>query len=279
MKKGVLLFANNNEQIDYIKQAIFCAKRIKRFTKLHVTLVTDDVQHLKKFPFYKKYINKIIKAQSSKETQQKKFYDGDSYIDATWKNFSRATCYDITPYEQTLVIDTDFIINSPSILECFKTNHDFLINRFAFDLNTVRDSSTELLVSNTSIPMYWATVFYFTKTTKTKILFNLIQHIRNNWSYYKLLYNIVSNTYRNDFAFSIALHILSNHQSIVWPKVLPTLYMITGKDTLLNIEDTKMTLLLQQGQKEIACSITGSDLHIMNKFSLDRYVDKDFANE
>ena len=40
-----------------------------------------------------------------------------------------------------------------------------------------------------------------------------------------------------------------------------------------------MTLLLQQGKKEIACSITGSDLHIMNKFSLDRYIDKDFANE
>ena len=121
MKKGVLLFANNNEQIDYIKQAIFCAKRIKRFTKLHVTLVTDDIEHLKKFPFYKKYINNVVKAQSSKETQQKKFYDGDSYIDATWKNFSRATCYDITPYEQTLVIDTDFIINSRSVLECFNT--------------------------------------------------------------------------------------------------------------------------------------------------------------
>tara|TARA_Y100000589_G_C27176751_1_gene639069 strand:- start:1514 stop:2353 length:840 start_codon:yes stop_codon:yes gene_type:complete len=279
MKKGVLLFANNNEQIDYIKQAIFCAKRIKRFTKLHVTLVTDDIEHLKKFPFYKKYINNVVKAQSSKETQQKKFYDGDSYIDATWKNFSRATCYDITPYEQTLVIDTDFIINSRSVLECFNTNYDFLINRFAFDLNTTRDNSSELLVSNTSIPMYWATVFYFKKTTKTKILFDLIQHIRDNWSYYKLLYNIVSNTYRNDYAFSIALHILSNHQSITWPKVLPTLYMITGKDILLDITETKMVVLLQQGQKEIACSMTGSDLHIMNKFSLDRYIDKDFANE
>ncbi len=279
MKKGVLLFANNNEQIDYIKQAIFCAKRIKRFTKLHVTLVTDDIEHLKKFPFYKKYINNVVKAQSSKETQQKKFYDGDSYIDATWKNFSRATCYDITPYEQTLVIDTDFIINSRSVLECFNTNYDFLINRCAFDLNTTRDNSSELLVSNTSIPMYWATVFYFKKTTKTKILFDLIQHIRDNWSYYKLLYNIVSNTYRNDYAFSIALHILSNHQSITWPKVLPTLYMITGKDTLLDITETKMVVLLQQGQKEIACSMTGSDLHIMNKFSLDRYIDKDFENE
>ena len=73
MKKGVLLFANNNEHIDYIKQAIFCAKHVKRFTKLHVTLVTDDVEHVKKFPFYKKYINKVIKVKSYNETQQKKF--------------------------------------------------------------------------------------------------------------------------------------------------------------------------------------------------------------
>tara|TARA_Y100001972_G_scaffold108848_1_gene139201 strand:- start:304 stop:471 length:168 start_codon:yes stop_codon:yes gene_type:complete len=55
--------------------------------------------------------------------------------------------------------------------------------------------------------------------------------------------------------------------------------MITGKDILLDITETKMVVLLQQGQKEIACSMTGSDLHIMNKFSLDRYIDKDFANE
>ena len=40
-----------------------------------------------------------------------------------------------------------------------------------------------------------------------------------------------------------------------------------------------MQKLIIKGKKEIACSITGSDLHIMNKFSLDRYVDKDFANE
>ena len=279
MNKGVLLFANNNEQIDYVKQSIFCAKRVKSFTKLHVTLVTDSAEQLKKFPFYKKYINKVIKVEPSLETQQKKFYDGSSYIDATWKNFSRTSCYDVTPYKHTLVIDTDFIINSKSILQCFNTKHDFLINRFAFDLNSTRDNSAELLVSNTSIPMYWATVFYFKKTNKTKILFNLIQHIRDNWSYYKLLYNIVSNTYRNDFAFSIALHIFSNHESVVWPKVIPTLYMVTGKDTLIDIEETKISLLLQQEKNELPCSIKGSDLHVMNKFSLDRYIDKDFANE
>ena len=34
MSEGVLLFAYNNEQLDYVKQAIFCAKRIKEFTNL-----------------------------------------------------------------------------------------------------------------------------------------------------------------------------------------------------------------------------------------------------
>ena len=31
--KGVLLFAFNNAEIDYIKQAIFCAKKIKEHLK------------------------------------------------------------------------------------------------------------------------------------------------------------------------------------------------------------------------------------------------------
>tara|TARA_B100001057_G_scaffold385061_2_gene391716 strand:- start:22503 stop:23342 length:840 start_codon:yes stop_codon:yes gene_type:complete len=279
MTKGVLLFANNNEQVDYIKQAIFCAKRVKKYTNLDVTLVTDSSQHLEKYKFYTKYIDKIITTEASSETQQKKFYDGESYIDATWKNFSRASCFDITPYDQTLVIDTDFILSSASVLNCFDSRYDFMINRYAFDLNTTRDNTPELLVSNTSIPMYWATVFYFTKNYKTQTLFNLIQFIRDNWSYYKLLYNIVSNTYRNDFAFSIAMHILSNHKTVAWPKVMPTLYMITDRDTLLDINDDTFSILLQDKRDVIPASIKGSDIHVMNKFSLDRYIDKDFANE
>ena len=46
MTKGVLLFANNNEQVDYVKQAIFCAKRVKKYTNLDVTLVTDSSEQL-----------------------------------------------------------------------------------------------------------------------------------------------------------------------------------------------------------------------------------------
>tara|TARA_B100002019_G_scaffold291687_1_gene312576 strand:+ start:4662 stop:5501 length:840 start_codon:yes stop_codon:yes gene_type:complete len=279
MTKGVLLFANNNEQVDYVKQAIFCAKRVKKYTNLDVTLVTDSSEQLEQYKFYTKYIDKIITVPKAIESQQKKFFDGESYIYATWKNFSRTTCYDITPYDQTLVIDTDFILGSSSILKCFDTPHDFLINRYAFDLNTTRDNTPELLVSNTSIPMYWATVFYFIKTERTKILFDLIGFIKDNWSFYSIIYNFISKKYRNDFAFSIAMHILANHKTIDWPKVIPTLYMMTDRDVLLDINDTRMSMLLQKDKDYIPASIDGSDVHIMNKFSLDRHIDKDFANE
>ena len=42
MTKGVVLIANNNGAVDYVKQAIYCAKRIGKYLKLPVTLITDS---------------------------------------------------------------------------------------------------------------------------------------------------------------------------------------------------------------------------------------------
>ena len=57
MTQGVLLFALNNLEVDYIKQAVFCAKKIKEHLKLPVALVTDNPEYLERaFTFYEKYI-------------------------------------------------------------------------------------------------------------------------------------------------------------------------------------------------------------------------------
>mgnify|MGYP005634393397 CR=1 FL=1 len=40
MTQGVVHFALNNLEVDYIKQAVFCAKKIKEHLKLPVALVT-----------------------------------------------------------------------------------------------------------------------------------------------------------------------------------------------------------------------------------------------
>ena len=61
MSKGVVLFAQNNHTIDYVKQAIFCAKKIKKHLNLSVAIATDNVEYLETtYPYYKKYIDDVV---------------------------------------------------------------------------------------------------------------------------------------------------------------------------------------------------------------------------
>ena len=54
MTQGVLLFAYNSKNMDYTKQAIYCAKLIKQHLNKEVALVTDDEAYLsRQYPFYK----------------------------------------------------------------------------------------------------------------------------------------------------------------------------------------------------------------------------------
>ena len=48
MSKGVVLIANNNGTVDYVKQAIYCAGRIKKYLNLPVTLITDSEDYVSK---------------------------------------------------------------------------------------------------------------------------------------------------------------------------------------------------------------------------------------
>ena len=44
--RGVVLFAHNNELINYVRQAVFCAKQITMHLKLPVTLVSSTVDDI-----------------------------------------------------------------------------------------------------------------------------------------------------------------------------------------------------------------------------------------
>ena len=46
MSKGAFLIARNNGHIDYVKQAVFLAKRIKKHLGIPVSIATDSVDYL-----------------------------------------------------------------------------------------------------------------------------------------------------------------------------------------------------------------------------------------
>ena len=287
MSKGVFLFAQNNHTIDYIKQSIFCAKKIKKHLGLPVAVATDNVDYLKtNFPFYTKYIDYIIELDWYECTQKKTYYDGTmSSRHLEWRNHSRSTVFSLTPFDETIVMDTDFLIGDNQLLNAFDTNEDFLIYRSITDLNMDRpDEHRFNKISDRSIDMYWATVFYFKKTNFMKSFFDLIEHIKQNWKFYRLIYQIPSNHYRNDFAFSIAIHIFNGFERTSWPKKMPgRLWFTSDRDVLLSIKDGETyNFLLDKkdwpGHYHVG-SIKNASIHVLNKFSLDRAITKELENE
>lgn len=283
MTEGVLLFANNNAQVDYVKQSIYCAKKIKQHLKLDVAVVTPDHEYLKsQFPFYKKYIDHIITAEHQDNKQTRRFRDGAySEKKLQWNNHGRSSCYDLTPFDKTLVMDTDYIICNNILKNAFESKEHFMLYKDYTDLLPRKLTDLDF-VSDKSIPMYWATVFYFDKSPLCKMFFDLVQHVRENWNFYRLTYQIAQSNYRNDYAFSIAIHIMNGFEQKQWPIGLPgKMYLTTDYDILHKSAENKFSFLIDKdlAGNYTAATIKDSNIHIMNKFSLGRHIDSEFENE
>ena len=106
--------------------------------------------------------------------------------------------------------------------------------------------------------------------------FDSMQMVRDNWQHYRDLYNIDRATYRNDFALSIALGIVSGHtmkvDEIPWalPSVMPNTQLMRWIDT-----DSYMITYTDSDQKLKHMSFEGLDFHAMGKKHLGDIVETD----
>ena len=134
MTTGCIIFAQNTVGVDYIKLALFAAKRVKQFLNIPVSLATDSLDYLQFYPEHTEVFDKIIPIIGN-TNQQKKFYDGTlAYKTSEWKNLTRNHVYAITPYNRTLVIDSDFIVNSNTLVKALENDYEFQIYKNSFDL-------------------------------------------------------------------------------------------------------------------------------------------------
>jgi len=276
MTVGAVLFALNNDAIDYTRLAVYAADKVKKFLNIPVTLITDSPHWLEgNYPNHG-FDNVITISEEFNYSRQ--FNDGTiAGKMLSWRNQSRNSVYRLTPYDKTLVIDSDFVINSNLLQMALDLDTDFQIYKKGFDIATWRNEGRTDRMNQYSIPFYWATVFVFQKTTITEAFFDLIEYIKINWNYFRVLYSIESVLYRNDYAFSIAIHIMNGKTNGEFATELPgKLFFSTDKDILVNIDDNKMKFLIEKprhlGEYYLA-KITDTDVHIMNKYSLSRFIE------
>lgn len=275
MSKGVLLFAYNNESVDYVKQANYLAKRIRKYLDLPTSIVTD-IDIAAKYPNYAENFDEII-FLSTQTLSTKRYQDGALYkTKLNFKNAGREMSYELSPYEETLVMDTDYIIASDTLNNCFVQQKDLLLYKNAVHLGVYTNTPEFKTISDTSVDFYWATVIFFRKTELNKIFFDLVKHIKENYWHYRSVFQFSNTTYRNDFAFSIAAHIMNGYQKGNFVGKMPgTKFYTIDRDVLIEIKDNTFKFLVEKEQRlgeYTLAKLTDSDIHIMNKFSLERCI-------
>ena len=72
--KGAFLIARNNSQVDYVKQAVFLAKRIRKYLDIPTTVLTDSAEYIKS-DFDDKVFDKIIPLKSKPQQNQRLYFD------------------------------------------------------------------------------------------------------------------------------------------------------------------------------------------------------------
>lgn len=285
MTKGIICFAFNNPQIDYVKQAIFLAKRSKQFLRLPVTLITSDTDYINKaYKDQAKVFDKIIPLKKNNNVTWKRYYNGPFYWNSLpFNNKHRSMAYDLSPYDQTILLDTDYIINSKHLLKCFNSKEQLMFNRNAVDLAGWRNIKEFKYINDSGIDFYWATAVYFKRSKKANLFFNTLQHVEENYDHYAMTYNVGTSTFRNDHAFSIAVHMLNGFQSGDFVKELPTkMYYTLDRDVPIKIQDNKIELMVEKKgyHGQYTClTVKDLDVHIMNKYELNDTINKALLNE
>ena len=214
MTTGALIFAFNNEATDYVRMAAWSAENIRRHLNIPVAVVTDTDPtdpRLKAF-------DQVIHAKSD-AGGTRWFEDYASTV--TWHNAGRVNAYNLTPWDHTLVLDADYVVACSDLKLILEYNTDFVCHRSAINMNTGYPLKGLNVFGQHSMPMWWATVMMFRRSNTAQYIFDCMQMIQNNWEHYRALYGIDKKTYRNDFALSIALGIVSGHtgrvDEIPWP--------------------------------------------------------------
>ncbi len=276
MTRGIVIYAHNSRSVDYSLMSIISGGLAKKHLKVPVSLITDKftLSWMKESGIYDKadeIFEHIIVDNSAQTNNSRKLYDGIDNTVVPFLNFNRSSAWDLTPYERTLLIDSDFLIFSNRLSEYWDVDSDLLIGESIKDIyDNNRVGYHDRYISDVGIKLYWATTVMFTKNSKTKIFFDLVTHIKNNYQYYADTYRFDSKQFRNDIAFSVAKHILNGFEQIDTEDLPPVLTLL-DRDILHSV-DKKLTVLVSPRLDSNFCAATvsGVDIHVMNKQSIIR---------
>lgn len=281
MNEGILIYCFNNREVDYARMSIISAYFAKENLKKPVSLITDQstIDWMITAKLYEKterIFDKIILVERPKHVNNRILHNGSNKYTAPFLNNNRYSAYELSPYEKTLLIDSDFLILNDALNEYFKIQQPVLLGERIKDIyDRKRLGYLDRFISETGIKMRWATTVLFDRSDESRIFFDLVKTIYDNYDTFGSIFRFNTLQYRNDISFSVAEHIMNGFiptEKYYLPPILTTL----DKDVLYSYDHKKLTFLIDENlqQNYFLTAIEKQNIHIMNKKSLIDQTDK-----
>ena len=248
--RGCLIAAFDNENHIYFEMAVAAADRVAKHLKIPVTIVTDrtdgDAHNH----------NRIIVEKPGGN------WRSINSTDYTWRNLIRTQLYDLSPYSRTLIIDSDYFLCTPNLLPHLNCAKDFIMTKQVY--SPVNCKTETFKLGNTQIDMYWATVAIFNKCEEAQSIFEMAKHVQEHYEYYSTIYEFRRVPIRNDFIFSVAIHLMGGYGMRDYGFNNYPLVNCDAQIDYEKFEDDKLVYRYVT-DKVYANSIANVDLHLMNK--------------
>ena len=250
--KGILILYSESTQLDYLRLSELCARLAEKHLGVPSTVVKLE----------------------PKQKNFRTFRYPDGELEGTeWNNIGRYSAYDLSPYDETLLIDSDYIVQSDTLANYFGCDHDFVCHNSSWDVsgNDVFRHDRFLQNGGSGFEMRWATVCYFKKSKHAQKIFDTWHMVYENYAYYSKLFGFKLAPFRNDFALSIAHQLCNGYaNTATFDYALPAL---SSSDSVLDYANGRWLLKYQYKESHNVVRYTG-DLHVMNKRSLLEVADK-----
>jgi len=268
MTTGALIFAYDNENIDYLSMAAWSADNIRRHLGIPVAVVTDvETDKLKKF-------DKVIINHRRSDSSTRNFSDAGLI---TWHNTNRMDAYNLTPWDRTLLLDADYVVSSSDLTKVLEADQDLLCHQTAYDISSQNDFSGLNYFGSHHMPMWWATVVMFRKSQHARLVFESMSMIRDHWKHYVDIYHTGNSVYRNDHSLTIALGIVSGH-TLDHPSIPWSLASVLPEHALSQISQDHYRIDFTDSENRRRwIEIKNQDFHAMGKKHLGDIIAKNLA--
>lgn len=201
MSKGYICVVQNNETTDYLRLAYALALSIQSTqSEINRLSIVTDIKNIPEK--YKKVFDNIIEIKTNRAES------------ANWKLQNIVDLYDYTPYDETVMLDSDMLFLTD-------VSHwwDTLSKRDLWFTTQPRNFKNEKIPTDTiyreefvknELASVYNAFFYFKKCEATQQLFDMMKLVCENWDYCveKYLYKKRPNVFSTDVAFGLSLKLL-----------------------------------------------------------------------